>query len=123
MTVFRTRVTIGADHRLVIELPADLPCGPAEITVEVVADASAVDNAELSRRTLEDARRDAELMKGWFGGEGRNLGEVARSRGYTEEERLAAAKGGAARDIPGSSDDFRREEREIERAREERLGW
>ena len=124
MTVFRTRATIGEDHRLVIELPEDLPCGPAEVTVEVGVETSPdVDHAELSRRTLEDARREAERMKGWFGGEGRNLGEVARSRGFTEEERLAAAKAGGARDYPLSSDDFRREEREIERAREERLGW
>ncbi len=52
MTVFRTRATIGEDHRLVIELPEDLPCGPADITVEVAAEASAVDNAERRRKAF-----------------------------------------------------------------------
>lgn len=61
MVALRFSVTIGEDRRLVIDLPPEMPLGPAELTLEAES-ASQPINPDIDRETLMAQLRAAGLL-------------------------------------------------------------
>jgi hypothetical protein len=109
MVEHRLRVVIQEDHRVVVEIPEDVPAGPAELIlmVERPGDAAAPASAKARFESLAD-----------------ELAAARPFRDLSQEERTARLRRvvGIGRDLFSPSEEIaRRKEEEIE-AEERRFG-
>lgn len=111
MHAHRLRVVIPEDRRVVVQVPEDVPEGPAEILV-------LVEEAPLNQRTAVTGARRIETLAAELARDPRSWKEL------TAEERQARLSQvvGIGRGVFSTSEEYARHKQEEIRLEEERLG-
>ena len=115
MQSLKLKVVIPEDHELVVQLPAEIPVGPAELTVHI--EAPAPEERAAAPSVKEASRRFAELAAR-LAGDPRSFEELSLEE---RRERLRQIVGSGRGLFSSPEERARRKQEEID-LEEERLG-